>query len=124
MDQTTHATELSADSLGLSGQVIIVVDAPRGHIPILKCFKVLRLNSKSKTLHKQWTDMILIWKPLNLCPILPSLSKAREGAGGQYGGRAVLPTERTFKNNRSRAIGVARVAHGKSRRRLAKETGR
>ena len=31
----------------------------------LKRFKVLRLNSKSNTLHTQWTEMILICKPSN-----------------------------------------------------------
>ena len=44
--QVIHATELSVDSPGLVGQVIIVVDAPSGHVPIQNVFKVLRLNLK------------------------------------------------------------------------------
>ena len=55
------------------------------------------------------------------------MKPAADGTGGQYRGRAMLPTERTFKNKRSRAIGVAvvaAVAHGKSRRRLRKRTRR
>ena len=40
---------------GHFGQVITVVNAPRGQVPMLKRFKVLRLNLKSKTLHTQWT---------------------------------------------------------------------
>ena len=51
------------------------------------------------------------------------MKPAGEGTGRQYGGRAMRSTERTFKNKRSGAIGVARVAHGKSRRRLVKELG-
>ena len=40
--------------------------------------------------------------------------------GGKYGGRVIRPTERTFKNELSGAIGVAGVAHGKSTRRHSK----
>ena len=63
--QHTHATELFVACPGLFGQVITVVSAPSGHVPMLKRFKVLRLNSRSNTLHTQWTVMVLIWKPLN-----------------------------------------------------------
>ena len=41
-------------------EVITVVLALSCHLPMLKCFDFLRLNSKSKTLHTQWTVMILI----------------------------------------------------------------
>ena len=64
----THATELSADSLGFwpSDHCSRLSQAsPSCHIPTMKRFKVLRLNSKSLTLHTQWTVMILIWKPSN-----------------------------------------------------------
>ena len=56
----THATELFVARLGLFGQVITVVCAPRGHISTLNCFKVLRLNSKPNKLHTQWTAVIMI----------------------------------------------------------------
>ena len=53
---------------------------------------------------------------------------AKDVTGGQYEGRIMLPTERTFKNKQSGGIGVAGFAHGKSRtqtkRRLSKEFGR
>ena len=52
------------------------------------------------------------------------MKPAEEGTGALYGGRAMRPTERTFKNKRSGAIGVAGVAHRKSRRRLRKRTRR
>ena len=45
---------------------------------------------------------------------------AEEGTGALYGGRTTRQTEWTFKNKRSRAIGVVGVAHRKSRRRLRK----
>ena len=39
-----HATKLSVDRPGFFGQMITVVDAPSGHIPMLKLFQVLRLK--------------------------------------------------------------------------------
>ena len=55
------------------------------------------------------------------------MKPAGESTRGQYGGQAMRPTERTLKNKRSRAICVAGVAHGKSRRSsggsFAKELG-
>ena len=39
-----HATKLSVDRPGFFGQMITVVDAPSGHIPMLKRFQVLRLK--------------------------------------------------------------------------------
>ena len=59
----SHDTELFMDSQGLPGQVITVVSS--GHVPMLKLFKALILNSKSNTLHTQWTVLIPILKPLN-----------------------------------------------------------
>ena len=58
----THATELLVARPGLFGQVISVVSATRSHIPTLNRFnlKVLKLDSKSNTLHTQWTAMNLI----------------------------------------------------------------
>ena len=41
----SHDTELFMDSQGLLGQVITVVSS--GHVPMLKLFKALTLNSKS-----------------------------------------------------------------------------
>ena len=54
----------------------------------------------------------------------PGMKPAGEGTGGQCRGRAMLLTERTFKYKWSRVIGVAGVAHGKSRRRLHKRMRR
>ena len=43
----THATELNVDIPELFGQVITLIDAPRGQAPKLKRFLVLRLSLKS-----------------------------------------------------------------------------
>ena len=64
MVYNTYATasELFVARPGLFGQVISVVSATRSHIPTLNRFnlKVLKLDSKSNTLHTQWTAMNLI----------------------------------------------------------------
>ena len=60
----TRSDDLGA-RLGLFGQVITVVTASSGHVHMVKHFKTSILNSKSSTLHTQWTMMILILKPLN-----------------------------------------------------------
>ena len=52
------------------------------------------------------------------------MKAAGDSTGGQYGGRVMPPTGRTFENKRSGAIGVAGVAHGKSRRRSRKRVRR
>ena len=50
------------------------------------------------------------------------MKPAEEGTGALYRGRAIRPTERTFKNKRSGAIAVAGVAHRKSRSRATSPT--
>ena len=59
-----------------------------------------------------------------LCKRIRWMKLAKEGTEALYGGRATRQTERTFKNKLSWAIGVAGVAHGKSRRRLRKRIRR
>ena len=65
---------------GLFCQVITVVACPSGHVPMVKCFNVLtwRLNSKSLTLHTQWT--VIEAFESNLCAIIQARKLGRTAA--------------------------------------------